>query len=107
MGILATKGPKQRRIGRKSGFTLIEALVAIFVISLFTSALLPLFTSSDRIVRTAQNREAATRGVASKGVQRTAADSRGRLDRDPDLHSTPEPPESDQHGNGHTHRLWL
>jgi len=60
MGKSATCRFKQRRFGRRSGFTLIEAVIAIFVISLFTSALLPLFISSDRIVRTAQNREAAT-----------------------------------------------
>ncbi len=60
MGKSATSGLNQRRLGRRSGFTLIEAVIAIFVISLFTSALLPLFISSDRIVRTAQNREAAT-----------------------------------------------
>lgn len=60
MATSAICGLKQSRFGRRSGFTLIEAVIAIFVISLFTSALLPLFISSDRIVRTAQNREAAT-----------------------------------------------
>jgi type II secretory pathway pseudopilin PulG len=59
MGI-STLRRKSRANSRLAGFTLIEAIVAVFVISLFTSALLPLFVSSDRSVRTAQNREAAT-----------------------------------------------
>lgn len=53
----------RKRLKRRSGFTLIEALVAIFVIGLFTSALLPLFSQSDRLVRTAQNRELATQSA--------------------------------------------